>query len=356
MQLVEKQPSIACVPLRLEVWLRLLAAIPDASPFQTPQWMDGICLDGRYRDESLLYVSDAGSMAVLLAARRIAPGISAAAALPHGMGAGGLLADQPLTEELLQPVLDDLRKRPYASILIRPNPLHSEHLRSCVFPGWVTRQLKTHVMDLSGGFDDVSSQCFTTRRRRHVKKALGSGLELRSGNDPGFVKAFYDLYLKWCEGKAGKKGIPASLARMTGSRREPFWKFRNAAQAASDKLSIHLAFLNDVPVAGAVMLIDGNSAVYWRGASDLDLSPAVRGNDFIQHHLIKSACEAGCTYYHMGESGGVSSLEEFKESFGARAYRYVEFVHQKPWLKVGSDVKGALVGFAERRLAQLRSP
>ena len=40
-------------------------------------------------------------VAVLLAERRMAPRLRIAAALPHRMGAGGLLSDGELTEEML---------------------------------------------------------------------------------------------------------------------------------------------------------------------------------------------------------------------------------------------------------------
>lgn len=342
---------MAAAPLQREEWLRLLRDDACASPFQSPTWMEGICLDRRYRDESMIYRFGTCSVAVLLAARSIAPGIHVASALPHGMGAGGLLSDGKLTAEMVAEILQDIAGRGYASLLVRPNPLHGEALDPCRVPGWTTRQLTSHVLDLTGGFDFVTAKRFSSKRRGHVRKAYKAGLQLRSGNDPQFVTAFYELYLKWCEDKARRRGIPAPLARISGRRREPLAKFANAAQAMGSKLSIHLACLNDTPIAGAVLLMDGRSAVYWRGASDLDVSPGVCGNDFIQDHMIRSACEAGCVHYHMGESGGVKSLEEFKESFGAKAYRYVEFYREAPLLKAWSSINGGVFRLAERTLA-----
>ena len=80
-------------------------------------------------------------VAVLLAERRMAPGLRIAAALPHRMGAGGLLSDGELTEEMLSPILHDLMGRGYSSLLLRPNPLQSDALRSCHVLGWRTRRL-----------------------------------------------------------------------------------------------------------------------------------------------------------------------------------------------------------------------
>ena len=40
---------------------------------------------------------------------------------------------------------------------------------------------------------------------------------------------------------------------------------------------------------------------------------------------IEQACEDGCRYYYMGDSGRSASLGKFKERFGARPYDYAEY-------------------------------
>ena len=55
----------------------------------------------------------------------------------------------------------------------------------------------------------------------------------------------------------------------------------------------------------------------------------VSGNDLLQYHMISDACASGCRSYHMGESGGVETLERFKALFGAKACSYAEYVHER---------------------------
>lgn len=313
--------------------------------------MEGVCLDGRFKNVSLVFHTDDCNIAVLLAARHIMPGLTLAAALPHGMGAGGILADCKLTPELLRPVFAFLAGQSYSSILVRPNPLQCGALAHGTYEGWKSKLLISHVLDLSGGFDEVWENKFSSRRRRHIRKARKTDLKVVEGNNPQLVQDFYKLYLKWCEGKAKKRrNIPPAVARITGRWREPFWKFASVAKTMGDKLTIFLACLDDVPVAGAVLLMSGNTAVYWRGASDLSASAAVNANDFIQDVMIRRACDAGCRSYHMGESGGVESLEAFKESLGAQAVTYAEFVHEKVLARTANSVRNGMLRTAERIL------
>jgi hypothetical protein len=152
---------------------------------------------------------------------------------------------------------------------------------------------------------------------------------VESGNNDQLLGAFYDIYMRWCEGRGRKRNIPASVARLAGRRREPFWKFANGAQAMGDAFKVYVASRGARPVAASILLIAANSAAYWRGVSDMEFSGPVAANDFLQKHMIEQACKSGCSYYHMGESGGVASLMQFKESYGARAHHYSEFVCER---------------------------
>lgn len=342
--------DVSVFPLTREEWSRLLEANPEASPFQSPEWMEGVCLSGRFKNASLAFRTGDCNVALLLAARHIVPGLTFAAALPHGMGAGGILADCKLTEELLKPVFAFLAGRSYSSILVRPNPLQCGSLTYGTYEGWQSKFLTSHVLDLSGGFDEVWKNKFSSKRRGHIRKARRSNLTVVEGNNPQLVQDFYALYLKWCEGKAKKGNMPPAVARITGRWREPFWKFASVAKTMGDKLTIFLACLDDIPVAGAVLVMGGTTAAYWRSASDLSASAAVDANDFLQDIMIRRACDTGCRYYHMGESGGVKSLEAFKESLGARPVAYVEFVHEKLLAKAANYARNRMLRTAERIL------
>src|SRR5690606_18848181 len=76
----------------------------------------------------------------------------------------------------------------------------------------------------------------------------------------------------------------------------------------------------------SICLIHGKQATYWRGASDRELTVKTRANNLLQKCMIEDACNVGCHYYHMGESGGVASLMQFKRGFGAQEFYYDEYM------------------------------
>jgi hypothetical protein len=81
-----------------------------------------------------------------------------------------------------------------------------------------------------------------------------------------------------------------------------------------------VAFHEARPVASIIVLVSpGSTAHYTRGAMDLELASPVRASQLLQATAIRHAVDAGCTRFHMGESGTSSSLADFKERFSKTA-------------------------------------
>jgi hypothetical protein len=57
---------------------------------------------------------------------------------------------------------------------------------------------------------------------------------------------------------------------------------------------------------------------------DRDLAARPRANELLMWTTITEACAAGCSVYHLGESGRSTSLAQYKERFGARSVDYAE--------------------------------
>ena len=66
-----------------------------------------------------------------------------------------------------------------------------------------------------------------------------------------------------------------------------------------------------------ITLVQGDTALAWRAASNIEVAGPVRANDLLHRDAIEYATAEGCRYYNMGESGGVESLMRFKVRFGA---------------------------------------
>jgi len=76
-------------------------------------------------------------------------------------------------------------------------------------------------------------------------------------------------------------------------------------------------------VASIIVLFDVN-VHYTRGAMDKELAGPLRANDLLMWRAIQAACEIDAASFHLGESGASSSLADYKERFGARAFDYPE--------------------------------
>lgn len=60
-----------------------------------------------------------------------------------------------------------------------------------------------------------------------------------------------------------------------------------------------------------------------------DLVAQTYANYLLQSLAIKAACEAGCSHYHMGESGNSKPIAEFKSHFGGIPMPYAEFLFER---------------------------
>jgi predicted HD phosphohydrolase len=55
------------------------------------------------------------------------------------------------------------------------------------------------------------------------------------------------------------------------------------------------------------------------------LAGPTRANYLLHRLAIEHACEVGCRYYHMGDSGASQRLAQFKTRFGAQPHTFAEY-------------------------------
>ncbi|MES0811688.1 GNAT family N-acetyltransferase [Roseibium sp. SCPC15] len=305
-------------------WCEIFHSDARATPFQSAEWMAAIEQTGRYSNASRLYQTASGRILVPLAVKSSVIGKRSASSMPHGFGAGGCISDYPIGQDDIQAILKDMHGLRVRTLSIRPNPVQID-----MWPtgqnGWSASPRVSHVIDLAGGYDRVWQDRIRSTKRNRVRKARKAGLTIEKGNNAELVNKYFSIYLRWSEVRAKRRNLPPQLIRYLAIRREPKWKFENVAKAMGSRLQVYIASIDETPVAGTVFLIMGKAAVYWRGASDPELLAKFPGNDLLQNEMILDACQAGCSTYHMGESGGVDTLMRFKSDFGALAIPYAEF-------------------------------
>ena len=344
--------SCATSPAPRHVWNELLDADHAATVFQSPMWLDCICAMGNHRDASRLYQTEDGRRLLIPMVRRtrLPTPLATQASLPAGWGFGGLLADGLPQAGDISAILDDLAHQSVLSTSLKPGPLATAAWQEAARTELVQIPHVVHILDLSAGFDHVWSKRFTTKTRGHIRKAERSRLVIDSDASGKYVPIFYELYRRWLERRATEGKLPPRLARWLGERQDPLRKIARIADGLGEACRIWVAWLDGQPAASSIVLAQGATASYWRSASDKPLAAPTAANDLIQKMAIEYACRSGCRYYSMGESGGVASLMDFKERFGAEPRRYFEYrIERLPLTsannylrKMGDQARGVL--------------
>ena len=115
--------------------------------------------------------------------------------------------------------------------------------------------------------------------------------------------------------------------------------FERVAAGLGDACRQWVAWHSGTPVAAAVVLVHGQHALFWRGYSIKSVAGPLRANSLLQKLAIEDACEHGCRFYGMGQSGDVASLERFKESFGASSHSAPKYSISSPTISMLAALK-----------------
>jgi hypothetical protein len=315
--LAQNTTASVITPAPREAWLGLCRSDPDALIYHEPAWLDLLCKVAGYEDASRLYQLPEGRLAVLPMVRKRVLGATAwEASFPPAWGLGGLIATGGVRQSDLATMFDDLTSRRVQRTSVRPNPLTAPLWDRAMPSTVVTVPRLTHVLDLSGGFDHVWAKRFKGTARTAVRKAERSGLIVECDTSGRLIPAYYELFEQSLDRWASQQHEPRPLARWRGHRRDSLAKMEAMASLLRENWRLWLAWLDGRAVAG-IVVIEGPSACYTRGAMVKELAGPTRANYLLHRLAIEHACQAGCRYYHMGESGESQSLAQFKTRFGA---------------------------------------
>jgi hypothetical protein len=332
-------------PVPRDVWRDLMAGDPEAIPYQSPAWLDAICLGGRYRDASRLYeFADGCRIALPMVRRRLLPAVlSTASSFPSGWGMGGLLVSTELQPHHIQSIIRDVGTLPYLRLSVRPNPRRGTLWTNALATEKVrTHPRLAHVIDLSKGFDDVWNTRFSKETRSRIRKAEKSPIEVKSASGGELVPALYGLLEKSVVRWAKRQNEPVALARWRFRQRDPVAKLHAIAAAMGEQCRIWMAWVGGQPAAGLLLLI-GKNVNDSRAAIDREALGTSGANDLIQKLAIEEACRLGCQYYHLGETGSSAPLAHYKERFGAAPYSYSEYYFEKiPFTRIEAKMINAV--------------
>jgi hypothetical protein len=344
-------PTVTC-PAPRAVWQRLYDADPEAMPSQSPSWLDCLCGYGPFEDASRLYTFADGQQVVMpvVKHRALPVAVSLQLSLPYTWSVGGVVAKRPLTAEQLAAVFADLEQTPFAAFKLFPNPLQTPLWRAARPVGVRAIPRRAHILDLEGGFDRVWRERFDSKTRNKVRKAERSGLVVECDTTGRLVPVFESLYRISVDRWAQQQHEPRWLAHLRARARDPLRKTRHIAAHMGRACPIWVAWLAGEPVAASMLLV-GHNVDGLRSASNKALAAPVCANDLLKKLIIEEACNAGCRYLHMGESGFSEGIAQFKERFGARPYDYEElWIERLPINRIDRGVRSLVkqaIGFRD---------
>ena len=180
-------------------------------------------------------------------------------------------------------------------LLNQINPSFNEHLTY-----WSNIQIKgnsneyynlafsshqTAVIDLSPDEDTIWEGVINSKRRNMIRKALKSGVKIRSYGAEGF-ESYYPLMTAMHD-KASLKTKPVTY-------------YENVLQNyfAKKQAIIFLSEINREVISGVILIGNKYIVHYWQGASKRD-APNLGQNELLQWEAIKWAKHNGSKYYDL---------------------------------------------------------
>ncbi len=306
-------PVRVTTPVPAGVWESVATADPSTMPFQTPAWRDCVCSGSQWRDASRLYELTGGRQLVLMAARRSVPGLpEIEASWPHGWGTGGVLAPGGVRPGEVDLVCADIAAHRVLSATVRP--------AFGAAPAWAQARhgtsaiaRKVHVAHLDEPFEDYWARTVPGKVRSNIRGAR------RRLERAGITRA-----------TAGIRDRLRALGRLGDELLLPGLRgYRSVAGTLGSDCHIQVAWQDRRPVGAAICLRTGGSAVGWRMYADRSLPARYRLTEVLIEESLRYACETGCQYLEMGESGGKESLAGIKERFGGQVFPLAEYYYER---------------------------
>jgi serine/alanine adding enzyme len=233
------------------------------------------------------------------------------ASIPYG----NLIGEQEYFSPFMEILEGEFRKRKIDQVRISESPFSKSQL-----PGeFKSIPAKCTLLDLRGLNKEKVWEGYKKNIRRDVRKAQRSGITIRRGDSRKDANIFYKLYL-------------ASMERNRAMAKYPLRWFETLYEVLTKKelSAIYIAELNDVAIAGVVLIYSVSSTHYFHNGSQyefLKLCP----NELLVHSSIENAVEKKITFFDfMGSDPSDLSLVRFKEKWGGQSmdtYTYIKDVN-----------------------------
>lgn len=156
--------------------------------------------------------------------------------------------------------------------------------------------------------------------RNQVRRSRRAQVLVRDARDETDIDAYYHIHLRLARERGYLSIYPCNLLVVLAGMR--------------DAARFLVAEYENRIIGGGLFFRDGDSILYWHGASDRDYS-RVFPSCAVLDEAIHWACEEGASSFNFGGSGGIQTLERFKSFWGARPEFNWRFEWSNPlWDKI----------------------
>jgi lipid II:glycine glycyltransferase (peptidoglycan interpeptide bridge formation enzyme) len=197
------------------------------------------------------------------------------------------------------------------------------------------QRTSTHILLLQQNYEAVFAN-YNSSTRNHIRKANRKGIIVRDAVSIEDVTKYYQIHTELFKQKGINQGINQSGY--------PFQLLVNLSKI-KDSVRLIVAEYEGEIIAGGFFFVDGCSIFYWHGASNRKYSnfyPTCAVFD----EAIRWSCDQGATFFNFGASAGISSLEKFKSSWGAKPEMNWEFKWRNPYWQPLSYIKRSILQYA----------
>jgi CelD/BcsL family acetyltransferase involved in cellulose biosynthesis len=313
-------------------WLEFVEGCSMATAFHHPSWANMLARCYRYRTFALAKTDRASEIIAGLPVIevRTALGRRRWVSLPFTDECAPLARSTTDCSALAEELTIAQREADVSSLEVR-SPLEGpEQSRSLV--------AVTHSLRLASDPDTLSRGFKRSSVRREIRKAERDGVEIRqSDSQSALTETFYRLHLA----TRRRLGVPTQPRRYF----ELLW-----TEILQPGLGfVLLAYVKDVPIAGAVFLNWNGTVTHKYGASDSSywhLHP----NHLLIWTAIRWGCQNGYQTFDFGRSDLTSKgLREFKESWGSQEEPLIYTTLGDRAVRLGSGRMHAAVGAVLRQ-------
>jgi hypothetical protein len=317
-------------PLADSRWDDLLSRHPRASVFHSRGWLEALSRTYGYEPIALTTTGQ-GPLENGLACCRVRTWTSRRlVSLPFSDHCDPLVDRPDHLTAMLGFLVDETGKGRWRSVELRPR--HGAPAGLAAGSGYCL-----HTLDLARPAEQIFDGFHHSSTQRAIRRAEREGLSYESGTSTPLLSSFY--------------GLLRLTRRRHGLPPQPVAWFRNLVACLGDRLAIHLARKDGMPVASILTLSFKKTMVYKYGGSDASRHP-LGGMPFLFWRAIQEAQARGIEELDLGRSElDQPGLLAFKDHLGAA--RSALTYYTWPQRRSGTALDGPLARAARRLVSHL---